>query len=278
MFQEGKKLVAAGDYEHACSKFAEAQRLFPTPGTLLNLGDCYQHLGKLASAWGAYKQAEIAARNAGDTERQEAGGQRAQAIDGQLSKLTIIVAEDAPKGALTVTRDGTPVGEGQWGAAVPVDPGEHAIVVAAPGYRQWSTTVVVGSAGAAVAVNIPKLSPASEGTGGLSGPWWTGQRIAGVAVGGAGVVGLVVGAVFGAQAIAKNDASKAQCSPSDPGLCNPMGATLRGDAKTAGNASTGTIVAGGLLTAGGVVLVLTAPAAKVEVAPQALGVVMRGRW
>jgi serine/threonine-protein kinase len=275
-------LVAAGDYEHACPKFAEAQRLFPTPGTLLNLGDCYQHLGKLASAWGAYKQAEIASRNAGDTERQEAGAQRAQAIEGQLSKLTIIVAEDAPKGALTVTRDGTPVGEGQWGAAVPVDPGEHAIVVAAPGYRQWSTTVVVGSAGAAVAVNIPKLSPASESSGGRAGaaapPWWTGQRIAGASVGGAGVVGLVIGAVLGAQAISQNNASKAQCSPTDAGFCNDMGAALRGDAKVAGTASTAAIVAGGVMTATGVVLVLTAPAAQVEVAPQAAGLVLRGRW
>src|ERR1700688_1814866 len=70
LFDEAKRLTKGGDYTSACPKIAEAQRLHPTAAKLLALGDCYQHVNKLASAWGSFKQAEIAARNAGDAERQ----------------------------------------------------------------------------------------------------------------------------------------------------------------------------------------------------------------
>jgi len=35
----------------------------------LNIADCLEHLGKLASAWGAYREAELRARAASDAER-----------------------------------------------------------------------------------------------------------------------------------------------------------------------------------------------------------------
>ena len=64
LFADAKALVKAGQYNEACPKFVESQRIYPTPGTLLNIGDCYENSTppRLASAWGAYKQAEIAAR------------------------------------------------------------------------------------------------------------------------------------------------------------------------------------------------------------------------
>src|SRR5262249_24045644 len=71
LFQAAKKLAAAGDYEHALPKFLEAQRLLPTPGTLLNIGDCFEKLGKLASAWGAFKEAEVMARAQSDSVREQ---------------------------------------------------------------------------------------------------------------------------------------------------------------------------------------------------------------
>lgn len=261
LFNEAKTLMNAGDHARACPKFVESQRLDPTVGTLLNIGNCYEKAGKLASAWGAFKAAEMTARNAGDTGRQGEAARRAEALAPRLAKLTIAVAA-APIAGLQVRRDGELVGEGQWGSALPVDVGEHEIEVTAPGRQKWTTKVQVAAQGASVTVSVPELAPEVGGGATAEGSAWGAQRIAGVAVGGAGVISLVVGAVFGARAISKNNESKAQCSPTDPTFCNSTGAALRGEVKTAGTISTAAVVVGGVLVAGGVVLAVTAPSAK----------------
>lgn len=257
LFQEAKKLVGAGDYEHACPKFAEAQRLSPTTGTLLNLGDCYEHVGKMASAWGAFKRAEISARNARENDRRGEAVRRAQAIEGKLSKLTIAVA-GAPGSGIEVRRDGELVGEGQWGTAMPVDPGEHAIEVKAPKRQTWSTSVVVASGGVSVAVNVPELAMERTEDKAAVGSLWSAQRIAGIAVGGVGLVGIAVGAVLGGIAIAKNSASKANCDTSDPRLCSPAGADARLAAGGMADASTAMFIVGGVAVATGLTVLLTA--------------------
>jgi hypothetical protein len=283
LFQEARKLAAAGDYEHACPKFAEAQRLFPTAGTLLSLGDCYERAGKLASAWGAFKQAEITARNGGDVERQEEGARRALKLEGALSKLTITVAGASGAG-IEVRRDGDVVGAGQWGTAVPVDPGHHVVEVTAPGRQKWTTKVQVAPGGASVAVSVPELPPEKAQDSPGQGSGWGAQRIAGVTVGAAGVVGLVMGALFGAQAISKNKESKQNCSPTDPNFCNDTGVAVRFEAQKWASASTAGIVIGGAALAGGIVLFATASSAKkpdaarIEIAPRLGGLTLQGSF
>jgi len=117
---------------------------------------------------------------------------------------------------------------------------------------------------------------------------WSTQRTVALTVGGAGVVGLVIGGIFGAQAISKNSDSKAYCMQASPDLCYPQGLSLRSDAQSAATVSTAAFVAGGALAAGGIVLWLTAPSSKatgtgqVEILPGALGadvgLALRGRW
>jgi hypothetical protein len=141
-----------------------------------------------------------------------------------------------------------------------------------------SVTVVVpelapesGAVGPTAAARTPDTSPLSS------------LRKAGVAIGSLGVVGVIVGAVFGVQAITKNNQSKAQCAPTDPSFCNDQGVTLRQDAKTAGTASTVAFVAGAALITGGVVLVVLPPSKSKDslsggVAVRAGGLVLRGTW
>src|SRR5687767_15052938 len=49
-FQEGRALMASGDLAAACARFEDSRRHEPAVGTELNLGECYERLGRLASA------------------------------------------------------------------------------------------------------------------------------------------------------------------------------------------------------------------------------------
>jgi hypothetical protein len=263
LVEEAKKLMSAGDYEHACPKLVEAHRLHPTAAKLLRLGDCYEKIGKLASAWGAFKQAEITARSANDADREQEGARRAKDLDAALSKLTITLT-GVPAAGLEVRRDGALVGEGQLGTAVPVDAGEHVIEATAPGRRKWVTRVQVAAGSVSVAVSIPELPPEA---GALPGPtsaspsFWSAQRIAGLTVGSFGVAGLAVGATLGGLAISKNNASKADCLPNQPNMCHADGVSLRLSARGFADASTGTTIAGGVALAAGIVVFVTSPSA-----------------
>src|SRR5271166_5257799 len=71
IFDEGKRLMDAGQFAQACPKFADSEKLDPGVGTLLNLGVCYEKNGQTASAWATYKEAASAAANAGETAREK---------------------------------------------------------------------------------------------------------------------------------------------------------------------------------------------------------------
>ena len=211
LFKEAKALAATGDYAHACLKFSEAQRLYPTQGTLLNIGDCMEHLGRYASAFGAFKAAEVMARDRGDTARQEEAARRAEVLSPRLAKLMIVVPPEARVPGFELRRDGELVGEGQWGSAIPVDTGWHKLEATAPAKKPWSTTVRVEIDGSSMSINVPALEAMSVESAAGTAPFWSGQRIAGVVVGGAGLATLGVSAGFTAAMRSKNQSSLPDC-------------------------------------------------------------------
>jgi len=132
LFNEAQKLVAAGDYQGACPKFAESLRLDAGIGVMLYLADCYERTGRTASAWAEFKEAEELATKQADR-RAATAHQRAAAIEPTLARLVVRVEPGADVPGLELHRDTTLVGRPQWGSSVPVDPGPHTIVVSAPG-------------------------------------------------------------------------------------------------------------------------------------------------
>ncbi|KYF91467.1 hypothetical protein BE17_44700 [Sorangium cellulosum] len=252
-------------YASACRKLEEVARLVPEGlGAKLTLGECYEALGKLASAWSQYALVEAMAPKVGQLERAERAAARAAALKPKLATLTIEVPEAvASTKGLAITRDGVPIGDAQWGAPLPVDAGGHEIVATAPARKPWTKQVEVVIDGAQVAVAVPPLeleaaagaaAPAPDA--GSERPW---QRPAAFVAMGLGAAGLAAGAVLGGLAMAKNgDSNDANhCDAQD--RCDPTGISLRRDAVGLGNGSTAAFIVGGVLAAGGVVLLVTAP-------------------
>jgi hypothetical protein len=278
LFDEGRALLAQGRFADACPKFAASEQLAPSGGTLLNLADCYEKNGQLASAWAKFHEVAERAHRAGRADVEQMAHDRFTKIEPRLSTLTIVVPKEADVDGLQVHRDGEAVPRGAWGTALPVDGGAHGIEVTAPGKRARTLSANVAPSGDRATLTVPPLEDASAtathatpagdatrpasreqpatGGGGLSG-----RAVLGLVVGGAGVVALGVGGAFGLVAIGKNNDAASHC-PASPRCNDQEGVNLTNDAKSAATASTIAFAAGGALLAAGVVLFLTAPSSS----------------
>ena len=269
LFNSGRSLAASGKYAEACPKFEASQQLDPGLGTLLNLAECYEKLGKTASAWAEYREAIPLARAAGSKVRLDLATERAAALESRLSTLTIraMGGAEEPTG-LEVRRDGLPVQPAELGSPIPVDPGPHTIEAAAPGKQKWSATVQIADA-SKLAIEVPQLKPLSEASplqpakpieappldqGAHSGST---QRTLGIVVGAAGVVSLGIGAVFGLGASSKWSDAKSKCSAYPYG-CSQESLDDRSSAESKASVATVLFIVGGAAVAGGAVLWLTA--------------------
>ena len=270
LFKEAKALMAEGHVNDACPKLEESQRLDPTPGTLLNLGDCYERSTptRTASAWGAFRQAEAMSRQRGDADRQAEAVRRAEPIEPVLSKVVLRVAPGGKLPGLEVKWDGRPIGAGLLGSAFPVDSGEHTLEAAAPGHKSWTGKVIVKINGGTSNVDIPALalgaSDAAPDAMGPEVPFWGAQRTIGLAAGVVGLAGVIVGSIYGVKAGNKNAESLPHCQPTNSNLCDAQGVALGEDAIAAGNTSTVAFVIGGAALVGGTILFLTAPSSRAK--------------
>ena len=82
------------------------------------------------------------------------------------------------------------------------------------------------------------------------------ERWPALVAGGVGVVGLVVGSVFGLKSMSSHDESEAHCSGN---VCDAAGVAASDDARSAGNVSTVAFIVGGVGLAAGAVLWFTLP-------------------
>ncbi|HYQ17873.1 MAG TPA: tetratricopeptide repeat protein [Polyangiaceae bacterium] len=225
LFKQGRALASEGKYAEACPKFEESLRLEVGVGTQFNLADCWEHVGKLASAQKLFLGAAGSAKAAGQADREQVLRDRAAALEPRIPKLVVEVADTSPK--LSVKRDQLPLDSDQIGKALAVDPGKYEIVAKAPGKKPWSKTVEVAAGSAVVTVEVPvlevdtpeapvaaepaphaKLAPAPVAK---RSP--TNYRALGLGV--AGVVALGTGAYLGYRYKKSNDDAKDICPSGD---------------------------------------------------------------
>lgn len=121
LFDEGRRLMTAGQYAAACPKFSESFRLDASLGTLLNLAVCYESAGQLASAWSHFRDAVFLARREGRSDREKFADEHVRKLEPRLSHLTIVVPSAVDSPGLTIRLDGTPVGRPARGLPLPVD-------------------------------------------------------------------------------------------------------------------------------------------------------------
>lgn len=317
LFQEGRRLASAKDYVSACPKFEESYRLDPGVGTLLNLADCWEQLGRTASAWARFLEVADVTKRLGQSDRERIARARAAALEPKLSRLRI---EVGPSDAgIEVLRDGNLLGKAQLGVDLPVDPGKHLVEARAPGKIAWSTNVEVPEAGRKAVVLVPPLAkdqaassvppnvaattssstPSTPSTKpriaatqsqrddhgrflGLSAPTWL--------LGGLGVAGLAVGTGFALTFHARNQDADAAC-PSGRGCTEDDVVRYNraiDEAKTARWLSATAFSIGGAALIGGAMLWFTtdrqhsgnAVTASLNLEPRSLApsATISGRW
>lgn len=135
LFLEGNADLKAGRVHEACQKLADSQRLDPAVGTLMHLALCHQKEHRNATAWSEFTDVAAQAQKAGQKERERFAREHADALEKQLQKLVIEVAP-APPGTV-IELDGQVLPATLLGSDVPVDPGDHAIAIHAPGKMAW---------------------------------------------------------------------------------------------------------------------------------------------
>ena len=298
LFDDGLKLMEVGKYHEACEKLRESQAIEPGIGTLLYLGECYAKTGRTASAWASFREAASAAQAQGQTARARAGTARADELEPQLSRLRI-KAGPVNQGieGFVVTLGSTRLSTGVLGSAFPVDPGEHQVSASAPGYDTWRGTVNVTGPAVNVELVVPPLAAsvapmagatptAQSGPGGPALAQASGAaggddasssdlRLAGLVVGGAGVVALGLGTYFGLSAISDESRLEGLCrdNVNDRGECRSNEALSVEEDRDQSALLSSVFVVGGLgAVVAGAILYFAAPDAQEEAAAISLTV------
>lgn len=282
LFAEGRQLMDANELDRACERFKESDRLDPAVGTLLNLARCEKKRGRTASAWLAYREAAARAHDAGETERERVARAQADALAGTLPRLRLDVPDAARTPGLELRIDGAGCPSTLWNTSLPLDPGVHTLVAAAPGFERWTVEFeltarneldaavpplaplaepapprVLPPARAAHAAPAPaKSRPPDVSRGPVSSnasPW----RTMGLVSTGVGAALLAAG--IGLAVDAKHlDARSREGDHCDASGCDATGLDLNHRALRTASSATALSIAGATLLAGGITLTLVA--------------------
>jgi len=289
LFDEGRELARSGRWALACPMFEASLRIEPALGAHLNLATCYENIGKLARAWGLYREAIDLAGKAGDLKRRDYAQSHAAALEPRLARLTIAAPIatpiDRPAGFI-VRWDGSPVPPGALGVDLYADPGQHEIMAAAPRFETFTKTVTLVE-GNTLAIAVPALAAAAvpdaerpaaspeDATRDLvivsqrspdapigrtdpSSP----RRTLAIGLGAAGLATAGVGLWFGVKARSRSRQARQLCG--DQLVCSnaadlEAGRRLIHNARSDATISTVLVAAGGATIVGGVLVLLATP-------------------
>jgi tetratricopeptide (TPR) repeat protein len=226
-FAEGRDLFEQGRFKEACEKFELSLSLDPSPGTLLNLGNCYEPQGDLVRALATFERALDGAQHAADPKRKKIWSEAASERIATLTPRVPVVKLEGVEAGSSLTLDGQALQ--QEDATVRVNPGEHLLIESADGKLPFEKSFSVDE-GEKLALSLPLLAskPVLEApptaapvlaaqpietkrSGSDFGPWpWITT--------GTGVGLVTIGMLTGLAAAAKAKQLKQQC---DGKQCDP---------------------------------------------------------
>lgn len=187
---------------------------------------------------------------------------------------------------LRVAIDGRELSERDSSGAWIVDPGEHDFTIAAENHLSVSRRLSVASGEKTrVEVVLEESTPpaTSVSANEVAAPQtMSNVRLLGFGLAGVGVVGAVVGGVFGFVAKSTYDDARAEC-PAGPSSCRMAGVDGGEDAKRQAAISTVAFASSAAVLAAGIVLVLVAPkdraaSARIRAEISASCVRLQGSW
>jgi hypothetical protein len=213
-------------------------QLDPSPGTLLNLGNCYEPLGELVRALETFERAFADAQRTTDLRRKElwtdAARERIASLSRRVPQLTL---RGLPKDG-RVALDRKPLE--RTNGALRINPGRHTVEVSSPGKRSFTREFDIAS-GQRLAMNVPELEtdvasgnePAATRTAEPAQPAETsgGSRYAPwpYVLGGAGAVFLGAALATGLTANSRQNKLEREC---DGTLCPASLENTRDSAQT----------------------------------------------
>jgi tetratricopeptide (TPR) repeat protein len=291
-FTEAMGMMRSKRFAEACGLFEQSLELAPVLPTQFRLAECYEQMGRLASARRHYNEVAEAADQAGQTKQRDFARNRADGLATRVSKIVLMVAPEArATDGLSIKQDDVALPPKRWDQALDVDPGQVRITVSAPDHEDWSTEISILREAQLEAVEIPALTPLAPPPlptepepvpPGESGGFMSLPTL-GIVIGGVGVAALGTGIVLGVVAKSSYDDSLDHCSGD---FCAQEGLDQQDDAVTLGTVGTVVFFVGTAAIVGGAALWFFAPdddeaaadefALRLGVTPG--GALIRGSW
>ena len=226
----------------------------------------------------ARSEALVCAAAGCPAEVREACDSRVKDINGATPTIVFEAADTSGMNAsdVAVAIDGRPFASRLDGTAIAADPGEHVFVFSAPlhpmverrlvlyeGVKNRHERIELGALSTAhgEAVTPADLRPNSQDVTSPNSRGLASRKVAAITLASVGVLGLGVGAAFGASTLSAWSDAKGACGAGGPSHCvtsNPTSVTSeRSQAQTDGTVSTVGIVTGGVLVILGATLFFT---------------------
>jgi hypothetical protein len=276
LFKAAKQLEKDGKLAEACPKYEASYKLDEQLGTLMNLANCYELLGKVATAWARWNAAYDWAKRQGD-DRLGYVEERQRKLEPRLPKLRLDVVN--PVAGLRIRREDSDLDQASWGVPVPVDPGFVTVTVlrGAQVIEERKVDVDEGKLAeltldlaAIEAAHPPPPPPPATGTAPVPQPpvprepYDPTHRTVGYVVGGVGLAATLIAAGLEIGALVK----KGQAEEPDACVnkfCAPGGLEAAESAATLAEAGQWLGIAGLAVMAIGVTVILTAPSEDTQV-------------
>jgi hypothetical protein len=147
LFAKGDAAQRATNYAEALDDFTRAQQIFSAPTNLLRIAECDASLGKLVESAETYRTILRTPLPAGSPPAFQAAVDQAKAelqqVEPLVPKVTVTVD---PKNVQNpqMQIDGVNVSGALIGEPLPLDPGQHKVLVFAPGFVSSEQTVTLG--------------------------------------------------------------------------------------------------------------------------------------